>query len=114
MSAPGKRVLAMLQVASLGKCDDQGLGPWGWPFSCLPNLVADRRIVVRAVITTSPPAWTSSAGMLSHTSSYLAVVILTQNAHKNRTFTRGNLLQKGQDLIQNKPLVHVVHQLTQT
>ena len=24
----------------LGKCDDQGLGPRGWPFSCLPGLVA--------------------------------------------------------------------------
>ena len=34
-------VLALLQVAFLGKCDDQGLGPWGWPFSCLPELVAD-------------------------------------------------------------------------
>ena len=34
-------VVAMLQVAFLGKCDDYGLGPWGWPFSCLPNLVAD-------------------------------------------------------------------------
>ena len=31
--------LALLQVAFLGKCDDQGLGPWGWPFSCLPDLV---------------------------------------------------------------------------
>ena len=36
-------VLALLQVAFLGKCDDQGLGLWGWPFSCLPNLVADCR-----------------------------------------------------------------------
>ena len=36
-------VLALLQVAFLGKCDDYGLGPWGWPFSCLPNLVADCR-----------------------------------------------------------------------
>ena len=34
-------VLALLQVAFLGKRDDLGLGPWGWPFSCLPNLVAD-------------------------------------------------------------------------
>ena len=33
--------LALLQVAFVGKCDDQGLGPWGWPFSCLSNLVAD-------------------------------------------------------------------------
>ena len=36
-------VLALLQVAFLGKCDDKGLGPCGWPFSCLPNLVADCR-----------------------------------------------------------------------
>ena len=36
-------VLALLQVAFLGKCDDYGLGPWGWPFSCLPNLVANCR-----------------------------------------------------------------------
>ena len=34
-------VLALLLVAFLGKCDDQGLGPWGWPFSSLPNFVAD-------------------------------------------------------------------------
>ena len=33
-------VLALLQVAFLGKCDD-GLGPRGWPFSRLPDLVAD-------------------------------------------------------------------------
>ena len=36
-------VLAPLQVAFLGKSDDQGLGPQGWPFSCLPDLVADCR-----------------------------------------------------------------------
>ena len=36
-------VLALLQVAFLGKCADKGLGPWGWPFSCLPNFVADCR-----------------------------------------------------------------------
>ena len=36
-------VLVLLQVAFLGKCDDQGLGPRRWPFSCLPNLVADCR-----------------------------------------------------------------------
>ena len=36
-------VLALLQVAFLGKCGDQGLGPKGWPFSCLPDLVADCR-----------------------------------------------------------------------
>ena len=36
-------VLALLQVAFLGQCDDYGLGPWGWPFSCLPNLDADCR-----------------------------------------------------------------------
>ena len=36
-------VLALLQVAFLWKCDDQGLGPRGLPFSCLPDLVADCR-----------------------------------------------------------------------
>ena len=36
-------VLALLQVAFLGKFDYQGLDPLGWPFSCLPNLVADCR-----------------------------------------------------------------------
>ena len=34
-------VLALLQVAFLEKCDDQGLGPRGWPFSCLQDLVED-------------------------------------------------------------------------
>ena len=34
-------VLALLQVAFLRKCDDQGLGPRGWPFSCLSDLVAE-------------------------------------------------------------------------
>ena len=34
-------VLALLQVAFLGKYDDQGLGPWSWPISCLPYLAAD-------------------------------------------------------------------------
>ena len=36
-------VLALLQVAFLWKCDDQGLGPRGWPFSCLIDFVADCR-----------------------------------------------------------------------
>ena len=36
-------VLALLQVAFLGKCDDYGLSARGWPFFCLPDLVADRR-----------------------------------------------------------------------
>ena len=34
-------VLALLQVAFLEKCDDLGLGPSGWPFSSLPDLIAD-------------------------------------------------------------------------
>ena len=50
--------LALLQVAFLGKCDDQGLGPQCWPFSFLPDLLADYR-------ESSPPAWTTSTGMLS-------------------------------------------------
>ena len=36
-------VLAPLQVAFFGKCNDQGLGPQGRPFSCLQNLVAGCR-----------------------------------------------------------------------
>ena len=36
-------VLAPLQVAFLGKCDDKELGPQGWPFSCLSDFVADCR-----------------------------------------------------------------------
>ena len=36
-------VLALPQVPFLGKCDDQGVGPQGWLFSCLPDLVADCR-----------------------------------------------------------------------
>ena len=34
-------VLALLQVAFLGKCYEQGLGSQGWPFFCQPDLVAD-------------------------------------------------------------------------
>ena len=55
-------VLALLYVAFLGNSDDQGLGQRGWPFSCLPDLVADCR---ESRDISSPPAWTSSAGMLS-------------------------------------------------
>ena len=33
--------LALPIATFLWKCDDQGLGPQGWPFSCLPALVAD-------------------------------------------------------------------------
>ena len=36
-------VLALLQVAFVGKCDDYGLCPWGWPFSSLSDLTADCR-----------------------------------------------------------------------
>ena len=36
-------VLALLQVAFLGMRDEQGQGQQGWPFSCLPYLVADCR-----------------------------------------------------------------------
>ena len=36
-------VLALMQVAFRGKCDDLGLGPSGWPFSSLQDLVADCR-----------------------------------------------------------------------
>ena len=33
--------LALLQIAFLGMHDDKGLGPRGWRFSCLPDLLAD-------------------------------------------------------------------------
>ena len=36
-------VLALLPPVILGKCDDQGLGPRGWPFPCLKNLGAECR-----------------------------------------------------------------------
>ena len=39
--ADGSVVLAQLKVAFLWECDNEGLSPCGWPFSCLPNLVAD-------------------------------------------------------------------------
>ena len=45
-------VITLLQVAFLGKCDDQGLGPRNWPFSCLPDLVADCRESGDYVIST--------------------------------------------------------------
>ena len=35
--------LALLEVAFFGKCNDQGLGPQGWPFFRLPDLVPDCR-----------------------------------------------------------------------
>ena len=34
-------VLTLLQVAFLWKCDDKGLGPRGWPFPSLVDLIAD-------------------------------------------------------------------------
>ena len=54
-------VLALLQVAFLGKCDDQGLGS-GVGHSPVCQILL--QIVVRAVITSSSPVLTSSAGML--------------------------------------------------
>ena len=36
-------VLPLLQVAFLGKCDDQGLGPRDWSFPFLPDLITDCR-----------------------------------------------------------------------
>ena len=36
-------VLTLLQVAFPRKCDDKGLGSRGWPFSSLPDLIADCR-----------------------------------------------------------------------
>ena len=56
-------VLALLQVAFLGKFGDQGLGPRGWPFSFLPDLIADCHESSDYVLP--PSAWTISAGMLS-------------------------------------------------
>ena len=45
-------VLALLQVAFLRNSDDQGLGPRGWPFSCLPDVVTDCRESGDYVIST--------------------------------------------------------------
>ena len=54
-------ILALLQVAFLGKCDDLGLRVHGVGHSPVCQILL--QIVMRAVITSSPPAWTSSAGM---------------------------------------------------
>ena len=54
-------VLALLQVAFLGKCDDEGLVHGVGRSSVCQTLL---EIVVTPVITTSPSTWTSSAGML--------------------------------------------------
>ena len=51
-------VPVLLQVAFLGKCDDYWVHEVGHSPVCQILL----QIVVRAVITSSPPAWTSSAG----------------------------------------------------
>ena len=40
--------LALLQVAFLGKCDDQEQGPRGWPFSRLLDLIADGELLLIA------------------------------------------------------------------
>ena len=55
-------VLALLQVACLRKCDDQRL-VHGVGRSHVCQILL--QIVVRAVVTSSVPAWTSPAGMLS-------------------------------------------------
>ena len=55
-------VLALLQVAFLGMCDDQGLGPQGWPNFYLPDPVADCRQSDGYVLST---CLDSSAGRLS-------------------------------------------------
>ena len=55
-------VLVLLQVAFFGKCDDYGC-VHGVGHSQVCQILL--QIVVRAVIASSPPTWTSSAGMLS-------------------------------------------------
>ena len=55
-------VLALLRVAFFLKFDDQGLGSWAGHFPVCQILL---QVVVRAVITASPSARTSSAGILS-------------------------------------------------
>ena len=51
-------VLALLQIGFLGKCDDQGLVHRVSQPSVYQIL---SQIVVKVVMTYSPPAWTSSA-----------------------------------------------------
>ena len=46
-------VLAGLQVALFGECNNQPLGPWGRPFSCSPDPL---QISVKTSIMDSPPA----------------------------------------------------------
>ena len=55
-------VLAMLQIVFLGKHDDQGLGPRGWPFSCVPDLAA---VCCESSDCFFSTCWTCSVGMLS-------------------------------------------------
>ena len=43
--------------------NNQRLSPWGWPFSCFPDLVIDLCQNINHEDT--PPAGTSSAGILS-------------------------------------------------
>lgn len=40
--------------------------------------------------------------------------LFTQNAHEHSRFFGGDLLQEGQDLIQDEPLVQILQDLTQT
>ena len=54
-------ILALLQVAFLGKCDDKD---WVYGTGHSPVCQILLQIVVKALITSSPPAWTSSAWML--------------------------------------------------
>ena len=44
---------SVVLVFFLGKCDDQGLDARNWPFSCLPELVADFRESGDYVLSTS-------------------------------------------------------------
>ena len=69
-------VLAFLWVAFLGMCEDEGLGSWGGPFSCLPDLVADFCESSDCSFTASP-TWTISAGMLSTPADFLCIAAST-------------------------------------
>ena len=67
-------VPALLQVAFLGKCDDKG---WVQGVCHSPICQILLQIIARAVITSSLPAWTNSAGMLSTPAHFLFFTVCT-------------------------------------
>ena len=82
-------VLALLQVAFLGEFGDSGMGPWRWPFSCLPDLVADCHesgdYILSTCVGTAKSQHTtkSKPNTLTHTDLHTDT-----RAHSHKTFRR--------------------------